>query len=217
MPPSGPAALRGGIVFLDPEQGRVLRVVPFQYNPDSVTRTLTAQGVGDEAGARLEALRLKGPPKETFKLDAEFDAADQLEPTGCRSTEAGRTGLLGALAALESAVYPSSAQLLEEESLASSGMIEIAPMEAPLTVLVLGTRRVVPVRVTDFTVTEEAYDGELNPIRAKVGLTMRTLTVDDVGFEHKAGVLYLRYQQTKERLAALAGNGGPEVLGLTAL
>ncbi|MFC8700899.1 hypothetical protein [Streptomyces anulatus] len=216
MAPVTPAPLRGGIVFLDPEQGRVLRVVPFQYNPDTVTRTLTAQGVGDEAGARLEALRLKGPPKETFKLDAEFDAADQLDPMGCRSTEAGRTGLFGVLAALESAVYPPSVQLLGEESLASAGMIEIAPMEAPLTVLVLGTRRVVPVRIVDFTVTEEAYDGELNPIRAKVGLSLRTLTVDDVGFRHKAGVLYLRYQQTKERFADLVGTGGPEAVGLTA-
>ncbi|WAZ20013.1 hypothetical protein STRCI_001103 [Streptomyces cinnabarinus] len=216
MPPTTPA-LRGGIVFLEPEQGRVLRVVPFQYNPDTLTRTLTPQGVGEEAGNRLEALRLKGPPRETFKFDAEFDAADQLDPTGGRSAEPGRTGLFGALSALESAVYPDSAQLLREESMASAGMIEIAPVEAPLTVLVLGARRVVPVRITEFTVTEEAYDGELNPVRAKVGLSVRTLTVDDVGFEHKAGALYLRYHQGKERFATLVGGPVLGAVGLRAI
>ncbi|MBT2382266.1 hypothetical protein [Streptomyces sp. ISL-11] len=216
MPPALPA-LRGGLVFLDADQGRVLRVVPFQYNPDTLTRTLTPQGVGEEPGDRLEAMRLKGPPRETFKFDAEFDAADQLDPLGRGSTEPGRTGLFAALSALETAVYPDSAQLLHEEALASAGMIEIAPVEAPLTVLVLGARRVVPVRILEFTVTEEAYDGELNPVRAKVGLSVRTLTVGDVGFAHKAGSLYLRYHQNKERFAALVGGQSPGAVGLAAI
>ncbi|MFE5003760.1 hypothetical protein ACFRJ3_03820 [Streptomyces sp. NPDC056696] len=100
--------------------------------------------------------------------------------------------------------------------MASQGMLQIAPVEAPLMVLVLGRRRVLPVRITDFTVTEEAYDGELNPIRAKVGLSVRVLTVDDVGFSHKAGALYIRYQQSKERFAALIGYG-PGAVGYTGI
>ena len=40
----------------------------------------------------------------------------------------------------------------------------------------------VPVRLTDFSITEEAFDTMLNPIRAKVSLGMRVLTVDDLGF-----------------------------------
>ncbi|WP_406208297.1 hypothetical protein OH807_36550 [Kitasatospora sp. NBC_01560] len=207
--------LRGGFVLLDPEQGRVLRVVPFQYNPDTLTRTLQPQGVGGGAGDRLEALRLKGPPHETFKFDAEFDAADQLGSGGLPNPTVG-VGLFGVLSALETAVYPSSAQLLHENGLAGNGMLEIAPEEAPLTLLVLGARRVVPVRITDLSVTEEAYDGDLNPVRAKVALTVRTLTVDDVGFTHKAGALYLRYQQDKERLAGLPVSN-PAAVGFTGI
>ena len=44
-----------------------------------------------------------------------------------------------------------------------------------------------PVRITEFSITEEAFDPKLNPIRAKVSLGMRVLTVDDLGFDHKGG------------------------------
>ncbi|MFI1304401.1 hypothetical protein [Streptomyces sioyaensis] len=201
-----PAPHRGGFVFLDPERGQVLRVVPFQYNPDQLTRTLRPQGIGDDPGDRLEALRLHGPPRETFHVDAEFDAADQWASTAGPEPPAD-TGLFGALSALELAICPTSDQLTQQHELASRGLLEIAPVEAPLPVLVLGPRRVLPVRIMDIAVTEEAYDGQLNPVRARVSLTVRVLTVDDVGFAHKAGGLYLRYQQGRERFAALVGYG----------
>jgi hypothetical protein len=87
--------------------------------------------------------------------------------------------------------------------MAGQGMIEIAPAESPLMVLVLGKKRVVPVRLTDLTVTEEAFDTALNPLRAKVSVTVRVLTVDDLGFRHKGGLVYLQYHRQKERWAAL--------------
>ena len=75
---NSPKLLKGGIVLIDPESARVQRMISLQYNPDSLTRTLQVQGVG-EGGDRSEALRLKGPAVETIKLDAEIDATDQLE------------------------------------------------------------------------------------------------------------------------------------------
>ncbi|MFI7294506.1 hypothetical protein [Streptomyces sp. NPDC050121] len=197
---------RGGFVFLDPDHGRVLRVVPFQYNPDSITRTLQPRGIGADAGDRLEALRLQGPPRETFRIDAEFDATDQVAAAGAPAPPAG-SGLFGMLSALETAVAPTAAQLTQQNDLAVQGILEIAPVQAPLPVLVLGAHRVLPVRMLDLDVSEEAYDGELSPIRARVTLTVRVLTVDDVGFGHKAGGLYLQYQQGRERFAALVGYG----------
>ncbi|GLW46332.1 hypothetical protein Stsp02_19940 [Streptomyces sp. NBRC 14336] len=203
---TSPAPRRGGIVFLDPEQGRVLRVVPFQYNPDSITRTLRPRGIGADAGDRLEALRLQGPPRETFRVEAEFDATDQLGTAGGPGPPA-ESGLFGMLSALETAVSPSVEQLTRQNDLAAKGILEIAPVQGPLPVLVLGPRRVLPVRMLDIDVTEEAYDGELNPIRARVLLTVRILTVDDVGFSHRAGGLHLQYQQGRERFAGLVGYG----------
>lgn len=59
----------------------------------------------------------------------------------------------------------------------------------------------IPVRITDLSITEESFDPNLNPIRAKMSLGMRVLSVNDLGFDHRGGNFYLRYQQDKERLA----------------
>src|SRR6266852_4001582 len=77
--PGSPRILKGGIVLLDPNSGAVQRIITLQYNPDSLTRTLQIQGTGAESGDRMESMRLKGPPVETYKLEAEIDATDQLE------------------------------------------------------------------------------------------------------------------------------------------
>jgi hypothetical protein len=210
--PDSPRVTRGGIVLVDPGSGMAVRTIPFQYNPDTLTRTLQPQGIGNEPGDRLEALRLKGPPHETYKLDAEFDAAEQLDHPDANPIEAAN-GLYPVLSALELSVYPDVAQLLAEDQMAAAGMIEVAPVEALLTVLVLGHSRVLPVRLTDLTITEEAFDTSLNPIRAKVSISARVLTVDDLGFTHRGGLLYLNYHRGKEQHAALVTRT-PADLGL---
>jgi len=201
--PNSPRLARGGLVLLDPVSGRLLKVVSFQYNPDTLTRTLVPQGIGPEPGDRLEALRLKAPPQETIKLEAELDATDALEtPTATAADQTVATvGLLAYLSWLELIISPPTSQLLAENSLAQLGMIEIAPVEAPLTILAWGGKRILPVRVTEYSVTEHAFDTSLNPTRATVNLSMRVLTVDDLGFGVPGGLLYLLQQQAKERLA----------------
>src|SRR5262249_14680263 len=156
----------GGIVLIDPSTAAVLRVIPLQYNPDSVSRTLQVQAV-KEGGDRSEALRVKGPPVETIKIEVEIDATDQLEVADDTAVQ---IGLHAQLAALEILVYPTSAQLTANNGLAQSGTLEIIPMESPLLLFVWSAQRVVPARITDFSITEEAFDPALNPIRAKVSL-----------------------------------------------
>jgi hypothetical protein len=212
--PGSPRLIKGGLVLIDPDTSLILRVIPLQYNPDTLTRTLQVQGVGPQQGGdRSEALRLKGPAVETIKLDAEIDATDQLEFPDTHDT-AVQVGLLAQLAALETIVYPTSDQLLSNNSLAQSGTLEIAPMEAPLTLFVWSKSRVLPVRVTDFSITEEAFDPSLNPIRAKVSLGMRVLSIDDVGFAHKGGSMFMIYLQQKEQLARRSQAGALSTLGI---
>lgn len=211
--PNSPRILKGGIVLVDPETAQVLRIIALQYNSDAVTRTLQLQAAGGEDGNRSEAMRFKGPAIETFKLDAEIDAADQLEfPDQHRAVV--EHGIQPHLAAMEALAYPSSGQLANLDRQASSGILEIAPMEAPLALFVWGKSRVVPVRLTDFSITEEAFDPALNPIRAKVSLGLRVLSVDDLGFAHKGGSLFMAYLQTKEQLAAKAPGGTLATLGI---
>jgi hypothetical protein len=210
--PRSPRLIKGGLVLLNPTTSAVVRVIVLQYNPDTLTRSLQVQAVGDTAD-RSQALRIKAPPVETIKLDAEIDATDQLEFPGENATTV-EVGIQPQLAALETIVYPASGDLLANDRLASGGALEIIPMEAPLTLFVWSRTRIVPVRVTDFSITEEAFDPVLNPIRAKVSLGMRALSVNDLGFDHKGGALYLLYQQQKERLAGMSPAGTLGALGL---
>jgi hypothetical protein len=156
---------------------------------------------------------LKGPPVETIKLDAELDATDAMEFPDQNATVV-EFGIQPQLAALETILYPSSAQLQQNNSLASGGTLEIIPTESPLVLFVWSKTRIVPVRLTEFSVTEEAFDVNLNPLRAKVSLGMRVLSINDLGFNHKGGSLYMIYQQQKEMLASLNKSGTLGALGI---
>lgn len=197
---NSPRLLKGGMVLLDPVTGQVQRVIPLQYNPETLSRSLQVQGVNIDSGDRSEALRLKGPPIETLRIDAEIDATDQLEVADPTAVE---FGISRQLAALEMLVYPSSSQLRDNDRLAQEGMLVIAPMETPLILFVWSKTRTLPVRLTEFSITEEEFDPALNPIRARVSLGMRVLSVDDLGFAHRGGGLYMNYHQEKERLATV--------------
>jgi hypothetical protein len=196
--PGSPRLLKGGIVLIDPQTLAIKRIIELQYNPDTLSRSLQVKGVGAEGGDRSEALRLKGPPVETIKLDAEIDATDQLETADSQTVE---VGIHPQLAALETLLYPTSAQLISNNSLAQAGTLEIIPMETPLMLFIWSQNRILPVRLTEFSVTEEAFDVNLNPIRAKVSLGFRVLSIDDLGFSHKGGNLFLGHLQKKEQLA----------------
>jgi len=211
--PGSPRLLKGGIVLIDPETAVVRRIITLQYNPDTLSRTLQIQNVGTEGGDRTEALRLKGPPVETIKLEAEIDATDHLEFPE-QHPAAAQLGIHPQLAALEMLVYPSSRQLLDNERLAQAGTLEIIPMETPLTLFVWSRQRILPVRLTEFSMTEEAFDPALNPIRAKVSLGMRVLSVDDLGFTHKGGSLFMGYLQAKEQLAGQSQGSALGTLGI---
>jgi hypothetical protein len=212
--PNSPRLLKGGIVLLDPDTGAVQRIIPLQYNPDTLSRTLQVKGAGAESGDHLEALRLKGPPVETIKVEAEIDATDQLETADGLTTSAGLHPLL---AALEMIVYPSSAHLISNNGQASAGTLEIAPAQTALTVFIFGPKRIVPVRITDFSITEEAFDTSLNPIRAKLSLGLRVLSVDDLGFDQKGGGIFMAYLQAKEQFAAQNKAGAFGALGITGI
>lgn len=212
--PRSPRLLKGGLALLDPQSGAVLRIIPLQYNPDTLTRSLQIKGMGTENGDHIEALRLKGPPVETIKLEAEIDATDALEAADATATE---VGLHPLLAALELMVYPTSAHLMANNTRASAGSLEIAPAQTPLTVFIFGPNRIAPVRVTEFSITEEAFDTSLNPMRAKISLGLRVLSVDDLGFDVKGGGLFMAYLQAKEQLATRNKAGTLGMLGISGI
>jgi contractile injection system tube protein len=215
--PNSPKLLKGGLVVLTPDGSRARRVISLQYNPDTLTRSYQVQGVGGEGGGeRAQPFRLKGAAIESIKIEAQIDATDQLEFPD-RNAIAAEVGVGPQLAALEALINPSTDELLAVDADARDGTLEILPPESPLVIFVWSRSRVAPVRVTDFSVTEEAFDPSLNPIRAKVSLGLRVLTVDDLGYGHRGGTLFLSYLRTRESLAARVPGATLQSLGLSNL
>ena len=206
-----PKTLRGALVGVD-VLNPIASVIVFQYNPDTLERTLQPQGSegGDDA-APGEILRLKGPPIETIKVEVEIDATDQLEVAEGQAT---KSGIHPQLAALEMLVYPKSATVIANTILLAAGTIEVIPPAAPLTMLVWGPRRVLPVKVAEFSITEEAHDAALNPIRARVSLSLRVLSYADLPISNPGHALFLAHQVAKEAMATGASAGGlTDVIG----
>lgn len=215
--PNSPRLVKGGIVTLDPDTTAIRSVIALQYNPDSLSRTLQIQAVqGAQDGTRVDALRLRGPAVETIKVESELDATDQLEFPK-QNPNAVQFGLQPQLAQLEMLVNPTVETLIADDNLANSGQLEIIPLEQPLTLFVWSKNRVVPVRITDLSITEEAFDPNLNPIRAKVSLGLRVLNIDDLGFTHPGGRMFMSYLTNKEQLASKATSVALSVLGLGGL
>jgi hypothetical protein len=201
--PGSPKLTKGAIVGIDP-LNPLASVIIFQYNPKQLSRSLQARSAGAE-GARAEVLRLEGPPEETITIsELEIDATDQLE----RSDAIAKTmGIYPQLSALEMLLYPKSALVIANTVLLAAGTIEVIPPEAPLTLFIWGIKRVLPVQITTFSITEEEYDTNLNPIRATVNLGMRVLTYNDFPVTHPAYYLFLAHQVVKETMAVIGSVG----------
>lgn len=213
--PGSPRLLKAGLVLIDPDTAAVQRIIALQYNPDTLSRSFQVRGMAPE-GDRTEASRLTGPPVETYKLDAEIDAVDQLEFPE-KHPNAIAHGIQPQLAAIETLIYPTSGDLRKEDNLLAAGTIEIAPAESPLALLMLGKNRTMPVKLTELAITEEAFDPQLNPIRAKVSMTFRVLSVNDLPSGHRGAALYMAYHQQKEQLAKLAPGATLDAFGRTSI
>jgi hypothetical protein len=78
-----------------------------------------------------------------------------------------------------------------------------------MTLLVWGKKRVLPIRINDFSITEEAYDVNLNPIRAKISLGFRILNYDDFPWNQLGARLFFTHHQEKEQLASRGSISNP--------
>jgi hypothetical protein len=202
--PNSPRVQKGALIGLDPFNP-LAGITIFQYNPETLTRTLTPQTGGAQGGATAalgDSMRLSAPPMETLKFDIVLDATDQLEKADGSAVS---FGVLPQLAALEMLLYPKSSYVIANEVLLLAGVIEVIPPSTPLMVLVFGAHRVLPVRLNEFSITEELHDTELNPIHAKVSLGLRVLNYRDLGLISPGGGLFMAHQVMKEVLATKTG------------
>lgn len=198
--PDSPRLLKGALVGLDPFNP-IPSVIAFQYNPETLTRSIKARAMGGE-GAKAEVMRLSGAPEEDITLDVEIDATDRLEKA---EETAVSMGIYPQLSALEMLLYPKSALVIANTALMAAGTIEIVPPAGPFTLFIWGVKRILPVRLTNFSITEEAHDVNLNPVRAKVSLGLRVLSYSDLPLSHPGYHMFLAHQVVKEAMAAAGG------------
>lgn len=204
--PGAHRTLQGALVAVDPDS-LAPTVVAFQYNPHTLTRSMEVRAA--EGGP--QGFGLAGAPVETISVEVEIDATDQLEAS---DATAASLGVHPQLAALERLITPTSTSVLESVSLANSGALEILPASGPIILFVWGPQRVLQVRIQQFSVTEEAFDANLNPIRARVSLGLRVLTTDDLASGQPGHALHLAHQIAQEARAAMASTGSLDaVLG----
>ncbi len=208
-----PKILKGALVQLgDGLVGPQPNVIVFQFNPESISRTLSPYNPPPEQATEAQKQGSGDnvqpyDPGETFNLSLEFDATDDLaEPDGHPVAVA--SGIADRIAALEQLLYPSADQgSLVVGAVASlagglgggvvggavvgaaasaagavagalgmgGGSAPAQRPQVPIVLFVWGPGRVVPVRLTSFSVDEQAFSPTLYPVRAKVTLGMQVL------------------------------------------
>lgn len=204
----GPQILRGALVSID-QNKPTPTVIPFYYNPAMLKRTMQPQMVGGEQGDRSEAVRFTGAPVETIEVEVELDATDALEKDNPTAVS---LGLYPQLAALELLMYPQSAQIVQMDALLAQGTMEVVPLTAPRLIFVWGTRRGLPVRMTNYAITEDGFDANLNPIRATATLSMRVLNYTDLSSGTRDYHQFLAYQQAMEAISGRSAAANPAQL-----
>jgi hypothetical protein len=190
------------------------RLIVFQFNPEAMKRTLAhrappAPNAGASGAAKEDVLRVAGPPLETITMTVDMHAADQLEAPDANATVA-ENGLHPALATLELLMYPPTLNAQNIADQAKRGVVQVSPADLPLVLLIWGKSRVVPVKLTSFSVSEEAFDTRLNPVAAKVELGMQVLTYMEFTDSSVGRDAFISYQKQKESLAGMHAPGSAE-------
>ena len=204
----GPNRLMKGVFVEIQSQifGPKPNIVPFQFNPDSLTRTINTRSSYNESGeegmqGKTGASRdLKGAfmPAESMSMTLRLDATDKLNEG---NLIARTTGIQPALSALELMMYPRTEPTLQ--SLPTQGKKHLYdPLRLlPLILFIMGPLRVLPVKISSMTITEQEFDTKLNPIRADVQLSLEVMTSDDLSVP---GIIKRVYDYTKIRKEAMA-------------
>jgi hypothetical protein len=157
-------------------------VIPFQYNPEKLSHTLTPWNPFEvdqtQRGAQAPTVQPFNP-KETFSLTLEIDATNELEDD---NAVAKRVGVADRLAALKKLTLPSEGLIgdlvASARGLAGKVIGQAVRPTVPVVLFVWGPGRILPVRVTSFSVEETLFSPSLHPIQATVTLGLEVLTPD---------------------------------------
>jgi len=177
-----PKIQKGAVVQLVETAMSVLQnVVAFQYNPASVKRGLKPWNPleVDQNQRGLPAPNAQPfDPEESISMDIELDASDQLEDSDRVAIEFGVADRIAALEKMLFAADNPIGELLTSVSALTGSPQPPKRKTVPITLLVWGAGRVVPVRITSYAIEEQLFLPSLYPIQAKVSIAFQVLTPD---------------------------------------
>ena len=220
-------------------------VIIFQYNPETMTHTWSAPqaaeggGGGGDASTTANPLAVKGVPGESFSFSISMDATDMIaDGSPVAQGIATVSGIYTRLAALEMLLFPTGTggggllgTVSASVSVGAGGISlggsagggvkrPIPQSQVPTVLFIWGPGRIVPVRVTNLTITERLYDPFLNPIHAEAQLGLRVLTPEELLYvtgplKQVAKGAYLYSQGLREVLAlANLANAAESIIGM---
>jgi hypothetical protein len=209
MPDTGlkrsPKFQKGALVQIVPGLVDVeYKIIPFQYNPEKLSHSLTPWNPFEvdqtQRGAQAPNVQ-PFDPRESFTLTLEIDATDDLEDNDPTAVE---SGIAGRLAALQMLTLPSEgAQAdLVRRARGASGTASAQAIRptVPVLLFVWGPGRILPVRITSFSVEETLFSPSLFPIQATVSLGLEVLTPDIFSHaDEPAKRAIAAYQFTKQK------------------
>jgi hypothetical protein len=179
-----PKLLSGAFVqLLEDLVGFLPNVVTFQYNPETITRALEPWNPMEldqaDRGSQSPTVQPFDIPEKFTGFKLEFDATDGM---AAGHPVYDQFGIEPQLAALRKLVQASEG-LIGDLTSSFKDLVGIGggeakrPTVAP-TLLILGRRVILPVRITTFSVEETFYSPTLYPIMATVSLDMEVMTPD---------------------------------------
>lgn len=162
------------------------RVFVFQYNPVTLNRLFTYPDRSvNSSDQTIENTHGESAPIETITFQLELDATDHLEhPDQPPHTVA--HGLHPALATLESMMQPTTPD---------------GDQARPIILFLWGPNRSIPVQVLRLDITEEAFDPQLNPIRATINVHLLVLQESKQPRTVTDHPLWKNYRRQKASLA----------------
>lgn len=184
-----PFLMRGAMIEYGSDfLGPLPNVVIFQFNPESLTRTIQIPP-RPTGGAARETTQAGEPTIEKITLKAQFSAADGM---GKNNLLARTMGVGPRLAALEKMVNPASklsgrigaAIDAIGSALGLSGgggdpRQTVPRQKYPRILFLWGPFRVLPVVIESMTITELQYDFMLNPVQADVSIGLAVNAIDN--------------------------------------
>ncbi|MEM1319233.1 MAG: hypothetical protein AAGG75_03200 [Bacteroidota bacterium] len=212
------------IEFSERFLGPIPNVIVFQYNPETMTRTLEVWQPSAPTGQSSDVSSTAQPedPPETFTLGLELDATDALEFPDSHPV-ANLVGVADRISAMEMLLYPQEESLLGgllgsvtgslgvgggSLGIGGGGAAPVPRGSVPVVLFAFGPGRIIPVRLTSFSVEEQAYSPTLYPIRAKVNIGLKVLTKKDFcstdKFSEKLAVLAYEYTRKQKQVLAAA-------------